>query len=161
MNFWILSTVTLPMWASIKLLRVLRCPKHRSFSHRKFPSGGNTWKTMKIWVFIIMLKVVWLPWKHTWGLTGGTEIFWMENYQKEKSWRRNFKTPSLFEDILWCWQGGTMCPLAWIRLNIRQETHLVSDISPQLLGSLFGCSFLWRPVWSMTSSSHPGPWTKW
>ena len=56
MNFWILSTVTLPMWASIKLLRVLRCPKHRSLSHRKFLSGGNTWKTMKIWVFIIMLK---------------------------------------------------------------------------------------------------------
>ena len=35
---------------------VLWYPKHRRSSHRKFLSGGNTWKTKEIWVFEIKPK---------------------------------------------------------------------------------------------------------
>ena len=96
-NFWSISTVTLLMWASIKLLRALCCPKHRKLSHRKFPSGGNTWWTVVIRVSKLCWKVVWLPWQHTQWLIGGTEIFWMENYQKEMSWSRNSKLQAVLK----------------------------------------------------------------
>ena len=51
MIFWNVSIVTVLILPMIKLLRVLWCPKHTRLSHRKFLSGGNTWKTMAIRVF--------------------------------------------------------------------------------------------------------------
>ena len=57
MIFLNLSTVTLLILASIKLLKVLWCPKPRRSSNRRFLSGGNTWKTMEIRVFKNKRKV--------------------------------------------------------------------------------------------------------
>ena len=56
MTFWNVSIVTVLILAMIELLKVLWCPKHRRLSHTKFLSGGNTWKTMEIQVFIIKPK---------------------------------------------------------------------------------------------------------
>ena len=47
-NFWSPSTGSRLMWASIKLLKVLWCPKHRRLSHRRFLWEGNTGKTREI-----------------------------------------------------------------------------------------------------------------
>ena len=50
-DFWNVSIVTDLIFALIELIRLFWCPKHRNLSHRKFLSGGNTWKTIEIWVF--------------------------------------------------------------------------------------------------------------
>ena len=93
-DFWSVSIGTVLILATIKLLRVLWYQKHRRLSHRKFLSGGNTWKTMAIRVFKNKPKSCMVAMQHTWGLIGGTELFLMENTKKEKSQSSYSNQPS-------------------------------------------------------------------
>ena len=71
---WNVSIVTVLILALIQLLRVLWCPKHRRFFHRKFLSGGILEKQWRFEFSKLNRKVLFLPWQHTWGLIGGANF---------------------------------------------------------------------------------------
>ena len=141
MIFWNISTVKLLMLASIKLLRVRWRPKHRRLSHRKFFSGGNTWKTMEIWVFKIMLKSCMVAMATYMRDDWWNWIFWMENYQKEESWSRNSKLQAVLKKL--CEFGkAPQCTSGLDRVKL--------SLSFSNLGQNFMKAF--QPKWILTCS---------
>ena len=79
MIFWNVSIVTVLILAMIKLLTVLGCPKHKGYPTDSFSQVEILEKQWRLKFSKTSRKVAWLQWQHTSGLTGGTELFLMEN----------------------------------------------------------------------------------
>ena len=119
MNFWSLSTMTLLMWASIKPSNSIMISNHtcgrlttESFFQVEIPE--------KQWIFEFSKfcwRAAWLPWQHTWGLIGGTEVFWMESHEA-KTWNSKafWRHSVIFGKGAKCvW--GPMCPTCLDRVK--------------------------------------------
>ena len=131
MIFWNLSIVTVLILALIKLLRILWCSKLGRLSHRKFLSGGNTWKTMEIRVFKIKPKSFMVAMATYTRADQWNWIFLNGKYLERKVTKQELQTQSHFENMLWFWRGGTMCPPAWIGLKgLRVHLKFTEMIQP-------------------------------
>ena len=157
MILWNVSIVTVLMLALIKLLRVWWCQRHGRLFHRKFLSGGNTWKTMMIWVFKRSQKVAWLPCQHTWRLTGWTKHFLMENTQKEKSQSSHSKLQSILKICCDLGEGAQSAPPGLDRVNVGIEVTSIavlvwSDKREKELGKIQQWKSATKQIYPLTTN---------